>query len=96
MFDEEALARDLPKLIPCTRAGNVHPFWHLLVRVDPDEMLDVRRKQKMQLARYARLGAAGPGLGWDDVEVTELRRLYEVLGEVLDGEGAAAGLEGGG
>ena len=60
---------------------------------DVQEMLASRRKMKVHLARYLHLGTTDEDMGWGNVEVRELRRIYQELVEVLKAEGPSAGLE---
>jgi hypothetical protein len=91
--DEDARHTALEKL--CGWTGNpwLDATWHLAVEIDPEQALRNRERMKMELARYARLGSPGEGLGWDDVPAAALRRYHAALGEILKDEGAGAGLE---
>jgi hypothetical protein len=70
-------------------------LWHLLIdfELEPAEILAGRRRMKMQLARYGKLGRPGDGLGWDDVEAVEVRRYYAELVKILEEEGIRSALE---
>lgn len=92
-LDEDAREDALAKLTVHTDNPAFNAIWHLLLELDPNELLAARRKQKVQLARYARLGRPGEGLGWDDVEATELQRIYGALREVLEAEAPSLGSE---
>lgn len=59
-------------------------IWHLLIEIDPHELLHAREMQKMALARYARQSL----FQWEGVEVNEIRRWFERLRELLENEGA--------
>lgn len=72
-----------------TDNAQFNAVWHLLLELDPSEWLANRTKQKVQLARYGKLGRPEEGLGWSDVDARELQRVYRALTEVLkDEEGA--------
>lgn len=60
--------------------------WHVDYDEDPAELLRVRRRELVQMARYARAAVPGELLGWGDVDVREFRALYRELKEVLDDE----------
>jgi hypothetical protein len=62
--------------------GPVDAFWHYLVGSDPKEMLAFRMKQKVYLARYARISPEF----WEDREVNELRAYYEATGNLVQME----------
>ena len=65
--------------------GMVKAF-QLLASLDPEVLVKLRRHQIMALARYAR----APLLGWDDVDVTEVRAWYDELKELMKLESAAS------
>lgn len=63
--------------------------WTFYYDIDPDELLHIRRKEKMYLARYARQSL----LQWDEVEVTEISAWVKVLREVISEENAVTTAE---
>ena len=70
----EALGVDENPVSRCTK--------YLLVSLDPDEILRIRAKQKIHLARYARQSI----LQWDAVSVPEFLQYYELLVETIEAE----------
>jgi hypothetical protein len=54
--------------------------------IDPREILAERTKMKVQLARYLHAGRPDEDLGWGQVDVRELRRIYAALVEMLKAE----------
>lgn len=61
-------------------------IWHLLEDDDPVELVEQRTKMLVQLARYCHAASPGPLMGWDEVELSDFRRQYEALAEILKGE----------
>lgn len=53
-----------------------------MVELDPHEMLDVRDRQKVDLARYGRQSL----LQWDHIPINTIRRYHRLLGELIDKE----------
>lgn len=66
---------------------------HLLLELDAEERLKFRRRQTLQLARYGHAGRPDECMGWGDVLVAEMDRLYEELADILNGEGPAGATE---
>jgi hypothetical protein len=64
------------------REGPVDAFWHYLVDFDPKEMLAMRLRQKVYLARYARISPEF----WEHRELNELREYYEATGNLVQRE----------
>lgn len=57
-----------------------------LTTTDPNELLKQRMRQKMYLARYARLDVHS----WEHREVNELNEYYSMLGDILNSESDAS------
>lgn len=62
--------------------------WYDSLQEPVGEALHRRRKQLLQLARYARAAEPDELLGWGDVGLREFRALYESLAEVIREENA--------
>ncbi len=59
-------------------------FWHYFVGLVPSEVLERRLKQKVYLARYARIS---PDF-WEGRETNELRAYYKATIELVNEESA--------
>jgi len=57
-------------------------FWHYLINFDPRELEQIRLKQKVYLARYARISPEF----WENREINELRAYYEATGDLVQAE----------
>jgi hypothetical protein len=72
------------KLLVVRTGAFYDAWWHLSVDIDPREMLRLRAKQKIYLARYGRQSV----LQWADVDVRELQQYFELLAELVRDENA--------
>jgi hypothetical protein len=91
--DPDLVAESLARLMVVWDSPANNALWSSLIEIDPEEVLRARRRMKLELARYARLGVPAEDLGWGDVEVTELHRLHEELAAILKAEGEMSQLE---
>lgn len=73
---------DVLAILTQRTGGAVDAFWHLIYPLDGQEILTIREKQKMQLARYGKQSL----LQWDDVEISEIRKWHERLAELVKSE----------
>lgn len=80
---------DVLAILTQRTGGAVDAFWHLVYPLDGQEILTIREKQKMQLARYGKQSL----LQWDDVEISEIRKWHERLVELVKTENAMSGSE---
>ncbi len=81
------------RLLGWTDNESFNAILHLLATIEVAEHEAVRRKQIVQLSRYAHAGRADECLGWGDVDLRRFNEIYEELAEVLSSEGAGAGTE---
>ncbi len=84
--DPDDVERSLNRLSVC-QGSVIDTIWRHLYTLDltPEEVLKTRRQMVIQMARYGRQRIAD----MDDLEVTELRLLFNELHELMDREHAA-------
>lgn len=79
----DPLRRDerIDRIIPCT--GSIaDAYWHHLVMEEPAQILKIRTRQRMYLARYARQDVHS----WDDREISELQEYFLALSDMVGEE----------
>lgn len=62
--------------------GPFDVVWHHLLEIDPDEMVEAREYQKMQLARYAKQSLRELG----EADVVQIREWIRLLDKLLSAE----------
>lgn len=80
-LDPDVLEDRIHKLSYCT-GTYVDAVWTLLYRLDPNELLQYRRSQKVYLARYMRESVHS----WEHREVIELQAYFDETNELIKRE----------